>query len=175
MEMFSVSRYICIFSCSVLSVAAAGGSGWQRSAGMLQCLFGSADNYCSNYIRGSARPPAAYKHHLQNTGPFRTVPACSCSSVKHCGRAPTTAERFPSVMTQKKTDGNNQNSKPSPTAPTPLHYSLYHCYSERMFDFMVFIVCIKMLCKDTSVMGNIGDDNGSIDRTNSPQSGLRGR
>lgn len=150
--------------------AVSGGSGWQRSAGTLQCLFSSADNYCSNCIGESARPPAAYKHHLQNTRPFRTVPACSCGSVKHCGRAPNHRREFFHRRWKKQTVTTTTANLASQHPPLCIILSTTVTLSE---DSMVFIVCIKMLCKDTSVMGNVGDDNGSIDRTNLPQSGLR--
>lgn len=49
-----------------------------------ECLFRSADNYCYNYIRTSARPLRVCKHHLQYTRPsLRARGTLKHSSIKH--------------------------------------------------------------------------------------------
>lgn len=49
-----------------------------------ECLFRSADNYCYNYIRTSARPLRVCKHHLQYTRPsLRARGTLKHSTIKH--------------------------------------------------------------------------------------------
>lgn len=78
----SVSDLWCIFANTSVVCCQ-----WQQRVVVVErreCLFRSADDYCYNYIRTSARPLRVCKHHLQYTRPsLRARGTLKHSSIKH--------------------------------------------------------------------------------------------
>lgn len=146
---------ICIFSCSVLSVTAAGGSAAQRGFCVCSARQTTIAIIILGHLQGHRRPinTTCGTQGLQNLYMLAWVCKIPKQRMSNFRKVSNTGD---SDKIKEKIDSNNQNKKHSlRTSLMCIFNSL--SLSKYLTAQVFFSLFIKMLCKDISAMGDIGE------------------